>query len=205
MEKENKCAICEKPTRPGTNVCSTKCLVSKGKLASEGKPLNNVFKQVHDKSLETKATQEVPMVVLRHARLKAKNVYCAGVNFSFDKNGLCSFPKMEPAMGAARLLVKFSKGAITFVDLEQEAKEKEAKAKEKEAKAKAKIEKKVEKIEKKIEKKIEEPSAPIKVAKVKELLKPPVKTLIKKVTEVKTFGKKTKTIGKKKSVVKKRR
>lgn len=114
--KTGKCIICDKPTREGTNVCSSACLHNRGKIAQSGRSIESVFKVMNKDSLNTKTLQEVSMIVLKHARLRRRNVSCAGVNFSFDENGFSRFLKLEPAFSAAAILVKFSKGAISFVE-----------------------------------------------------------------------------------------
>jgi hypothetical protein len=219
MEKES-CIICGKPVKHGSNVCSSKCLQCKnkgpykqGKVIKSPTSLESVYRELNKNSKVINVVQEVSMVVLKHVRFKNKNVSCAGVNFSFDKDGIAKFPKLEPALSAAALLVKFSKGAVSFVEKEDRTK-KEVETLREKAKENVilkiaedqKIYKKEkesndsEKTELEKDRKVEVPvkiEVPVKVEE-------PLKVLDKKKKPVKKqFVKKSKTIGKKKKPVKK--
>jgi hypothetical protein len=221
--KERNCIVCGRVVKHGSNICSAKCLQGKnkgeykqGKVIKSPTSLESIFKGFNKNFKAIDIIQEVSMVILKHTTLKNKNISCAGINFSFDKDGIAKFPKLEPAFSAASLLVKFSKGSISFIEKEDRTKEEVETLREK---AKENVLLKIVEDQKNYKKEkepdVSKKSEPEKDRKVEVLVKKeekieePLKALdkkkklVKKKPVKKKLVKKSKTLGKKKKSVKK--
>lgn len=125
------CTVCGKPAAEGANVCSISCMmkIRQGGDAPEDKVPSPRKPRVVGKSVShltarmqellkqpISSTQEVSMLILKHSRLKGRNVVINETVFSFDMNGIAKVKDLGSARSDLEALLQRDSQVVVQFD-----------------------------------------------------------------------------------------